>query len=78
MKEQDIIYENGKSWVLKDTARNSYTVFRCGVTHSTSDSAYPLNEDGLSLAKARVDYFAKRSSTQSSCKAACVTTRTEI
>lgn len=70
MKIQDIIYENGESWVLKDTAQNRYTVFRNGITHSTSDSAYPLNDDGLSLAKARVDYLAKRTSSKPLRKAA--------
>jgi hypothetical protein len=62
MKERDIVYENGTAWVFKDIRKDCYTVFRAGITHSTSDSAYALDEDGLSLAKARVDYFAKRNS----------------
>ena len=57
-KETDITYEKGCAWVLRDTKRKCYTVFTVGVTHSTSDSAYPLNVDGLSIAKARADYLA--------------------
>lgn len=60
MKEKDIIYEKDYAWVFKDTAKSLYTVFRVGATHSTSDSSYALDADGLSLAKARVDYFAKQ------------------
>lgn len=60
MKEADIVYENGKTWVYRDKKNSCYTVFRSGFTHSTSDSSYHLNEDGLSLAKARADYFAKQ------------------
>lgn len=59
-REQDIAYENGPAWVGKDTRRKQYTVFRIGITCSTSDCAFPLTDDGLSLAKARVDYLAKR------------------
>lgn len=57
-KETDIAYENGRAWVLRDTKRKCYIVFTVGVTHSTSDSAYPLDVDGLSIAKARADYLA--------------------
>lgn len=64
LKEKDIVHENGDFWVLKD--RDRYTVFKCGITHSTADSAYPLGEDGLSLAKARCDYLAKRASQRNS------------
>lgn len=70
MKMQYIIYENGESWVLKDTEHNRYTVFRVGITHSTSDSAYPIDEAGLSVAKARADYLANRSSNKPLRKAA--------
>lgn len=63
MRESDIAYEapNGRAWVLKDTKRKprSYTVMIVGVTHSTSDSAYSFDEDGLSIAKARADYLDK-------------------
>lgn len=58
-KEADIAYENGRAWVFRDTKGKCYTVFTVGVTHSTSDSAYPLDDDGLSIAKARADYLAK-------------------
>lgn len=57
-RESDIVYETGTCWVKRD--RKSYTVFRTGVTHSTSDSAYKKNADGLSIAKARCDYLTKR------------------
>lgn len=57
--EQDIAYETPKSWVLRDKKRDCYTVFRVGVTHSESDSSYPLDDDGLSIAKAYADYINK-------------------
>ena len=58
-KESDIVYERGRAWVLKDRKQPhpTYVVFVTGVTHSTCDSAYPLDEDGLSLAKARANYL---------------------
>ena len=59
-QESDIVYENGAAWVLKDTKQQAYIVFVTGVTHSTSDSAYALDPDGLSLAIARADYLSKR------------------
>lgn len=58
MKERDIAYENGRAWVLCEPAR--YLVLTAGPTHSTSDSAYPKTPDGLSLAKARADYLARK------------------
>ena len=57
-KEKDIIHENGRFWVLKD--KRVYVVLVSGVTHSIKESAYPLNDDGLSTAKFRCDYLAKR------------------
>lgn len=57
-RESDIMHENGDFWVCRD--RNSYTVYKCGVTHSTSDSAYEKTPDGLSIAVARCDYLARR------------------
>jgi len=64
-KESDIAYETkgGAAWVRRDSKGNRYTVFRAGVTHSTSDSAYPLDANGLSLAKARADYIQRRANT---------------
>jgi hypothetical protein len=59
VKESDIVYEVDRFWVLRDLKRHGYTVFESGITHSTSDSTYPLDDAGLSLAKARVDYLAK-------------------
>lgn len=58
MKESDIIHENGRFWVGK--ADGAYYVFRVGLTHSVSDSAYPLTPDGLTIAKSRCDYLARR------------------
>ncbi len=57
-RESDIVYETTVCWVRRD--RKAYTVFRTGVVASTSDSAYAKNADGLSIAKARCDYLAKR------------------
>jgi len=53
-KEKDIIYENGKFWVLKN--KEGYHVMVSGVTCSTSDSSYASAD----LAIARCDYIAKR------------------
>jgi len=59
-KLKDIAYENGGYWVLKDRDAGALIVFKAGVTHSVSDSAYKLDADGLSLAIARCDYLAGR------------------
>lgn len=63
MKESDILYEKGDYWVARFPYGKgcAYFVFRNGVCAATSDSGYPLDTDGLSLAKARVDYLAGRS-----------------
>lgn len=58
--EKNIVHESGSAWVLLDRSQGRYTVFIAGTTHSTSDSAYALTSDGLSLAIARADYIAKR------------------
>lgn len=60
MKEKDIVYDVGNYWVYKDVKKKAYIVFVVGDTHSTSDSAYSMDDDGLSIAKARADYLAKR------------------
>lgn len=57
-RESDIVHEYGSYWVLR--GRKHFTVFKNGVTHSTSDSAYPRTKDGLSLAIARCDYLGRR------------------
>lgn len=59
-KESDIVYDNGNFWVHADRKQSAYVVYRSGVTHSVSDSAYRLTADGLSIAKARADYLARR------------------
>ena len=62
IKETDIAYEtaDGAAWVLRDKRLNRYTVFRSGHIASKSDSSYPLDDDGLSIAKARADYLSRR------------------
>jgi hypothetical protein len=60
MTESDIMHEAGSYWVCRERA--SYTVYRNGMTHSTSDSSYAKSDDGLSLAIARCNYLAKRES----------------
>jgi hypothetical protein len=64
MTETDIMHENGSFWVGRDKPGKAYVVYRTGSTHSTSDSAYPLTADGLSIAKARCDHLAKRAALQ--------------
>ena len=58
MREQDIMHENGDYWVGRE--RQAYVVYKNGATHSTSDSAYRRDADGLSIAIARCDYLALR------------------
>lgn len=60
MKERDIVYSNTPAWVFADPKQRAYIVMEDGLTHATSDSAYELSDDGLSIAKARCDYLAKR------------------
>ncbi len=60
MTEQDIEYENGPVWTLKDVPNRCFTVYVAQGTHSVADSSYPLTDDGRSLAVARVDYLSKR------------------
>lgn len=59
-KLSDVVYECGDVWVLRDTKQQAYVVFRSGVTHATSDSAYSLDDDGLSLAAARAKYLGSK------------------
>lgn len=60
MSESEIVYDNGNFWVHADKKQSAYVVYRSGITHSVSDSAYAMNADGLSIAKARADYLANR------------------
>lgn len=55
IKESQIIFEQGKVWIL-DT-KKSYHVQISGAFHSTTDSAYYRNPDGLSIALARAKYL---------------------
>jgi hypothetical protein len=56
--ESQIIHENGKYWVHsgKGKEKGIFTVYKTGLTHSTSDSAY----NDKSLAIYRCNYLAKR------------------
>lgn len=56
-KEKDIIHETNSTFVLKE--KDAYTVYRIGLTHSTSDSSYKLDKDGLNLAIYRANYINK-------------------
>ena len=58
IRAKDIVHENGRRWVLDSPA--AYVVMTAGLTHSTSDSAYTRDPDGLSIAVARCDYLARR------------------
>lgn len=53
-----IIHENDDYWVKRE--RKAYTVYKNGLTHATSDSAYAKTDDGRSLAIARCNYLANR------------------
>lgn len=61
--ESDIVYEssNHVAWVKKDKQHSMYIVFVDGAIHATSDSAYAMTPDGLSVAKYRADYLDKKS-----------------
>lgn len=60
VKDEDIVYEanGGAAWVWRDKKLSRYVVFRSGLVCSESDSAYTLDNDGLSVAQARADYLA--------------------
>ena len=61
LKETDIVWDdNAFVWVYRDTRRKRYLVLRYNWTHSREDSAYPLTDDGKSLAVARADYLSKK------------------
>lgn len=62
LTEEDIVHEKGNFWVAREASNKppAYIVYKTGITHSTPDSGYPLNPDGLSIAIARCDYLAKR------------------
>ncbi len=59
IKENDIVHENGKYWVMRNRKERCYSVMVSGATHSVSDSHYSLDDDGLSIAVARCDYLAR-------------------
>jgi hypothetical protein len=55
MSEKDILYENGDFWVMK--SQGYYYVMKNGLTHAISENTAYAD---LSIAKARVDYLARR------------------
>lgn len=57
LKESDIMHENGNYWVAK--LKDTYCVFKIGITHSVLDSCYSKDASGLSIAIARCNYLAK-------------------
>jgi hypothetical protein len=58
MTERDILLDLGTYWVGR--TKGSYTVYRTGLTHSTPDSSYAPDADGLSIAIARAEYLARK------------------
>jgi len=58
MRESDIMHEVGDYWVARQ--KGTYVVYKVGVTHSISDSAYAKTPDGLSIAIARCNYLASK------------------
>lgn len=58
MRESDIVFEDDQYWVYR--TKTSYDVMKNKGTHSELDSAYALDEDGLSIAVARCKYLAGR------------------
>lgn len=57
-RESDLIHENAGHYIIRNCG--GLTVYRPAATHAVSDSAYPDTADGLSIAKARVDYLARK------------------
>ena len=55
MREQDILYQNGKHWVMKKG--NLYYVMIDGITHAESEQTAYL---ALSHATARADYLERK------------------
>lgn len=68
MKTSDIIIDLGKYFVLRDTKQACYFVMVNNGTYSFSDSAYPLDDDGYSLAEHRCNYLASSKAAYSTYK----------
>lgn len=60
MKESDILHEVNGVWVSREKV--GYVVWKPSAsgTHCVIDSAYALDADGLSIAKARCSYLGNR------------------
>ena len=64
LKSHGIVKTFDHAWVHMDKKRAQYVVYRNTVTHSESDSAYPLDDSGLSLALVRAKYISNRIATR--------------
>ena len=53
-----VLHEKNGYWVMKST--DGYHVMQPESCYSVTESAYPLNPDGLSIAKARCNYLGNR------------------
>ena len=57
MRESDIMYEGAHYWVGRDREHKAYVVYKKQDYYSVSDSAYNMDEDGLSIALVRAKYL---------------------
>ena len=59
MRESDIMYEGARYWVGRDREHKAYVVYKKQPYHSysVSDSAYNMDDDGLSIALVRAKYL---------------------
>lgn len=59
IRESEILFESTKAWVHADAKKRAYVVYRIGATASSTDSAYDMSQDGLSIAIARAKYLSR-------------------
>ena len=59
--EEDIIYEKGDFWVLRDRQQKAYTVLENMASKSITRTSFAMNDDGFSIARAYCDHLAKAS-----------------
>jgi len=60
LKSHGIVQSFDYAWIHRDRRQARYVVYRNTITHSESDSAYPLDDNGLSLAMVRAKYISGR------------------
>ncbi len=60
MRESQIIEQFGDFWIADADGQYSVYVDRPNGLYAKADSSYPRTPDGLSIAKARLAYLAKR------------------